>query len=116
MKFMAQILALLGGGDAGGTKDPFNVYTTKLLEVVKDLLTPIFAVLATVGVVWAIVLGVQYMKAESTDKKEEAKKRMVNVIVGTVIMLVMVMILLLVTSGNNLQTLVNWVSGSSTGK
>ena len=114
MKFMAQILALLGGGET--SSNPFDTYTGKLLEVVKDLLTPIFAVLATVGVVWAIVLGVQYMKAESTDKKEEAKKRMVNVIVGTVIMLVMVMILLLVSSGNNLKAIVDWVSGSSTGK
>lgn len=107
MKYLANILALLGDS----TK-PFDVYTEKLLTVVKDLLTPIFAVLATVGVVWAIVLGVQYMKAESTDKKEEAKKRMVNVIVGTVIMLVMVMILLLVATPDNLKILVEWVGGS----
>lgn len=101
MKYLANVVSLLG--------EVFNDYTEKLLQLVTDLLTPIFAVLAVVGIVWAIILGVQYMKAESTDKKEEAKKKMVNVIVGTVIMLVMVIILIMVA--NNIDAIVSWIKG-----
>ena len=108
MKYLANIVSLLGSD----TENPFDDYTAKLLQLVTDLLTPIFAVLATVGIVWAIVLGVQYMKAESTDKKEEAKKRMVNVIVGTVIMLVLVIILIMVA--NNIDSIVGWINSSAT--
>jgi len=108
MKYLANIVSLLAE-----TTNPFNDYTAKLLKLVTDLLTPIFAVLATVGIVWAIVLGVQYMKAESTDKKEEAKKRMINVIVGTAIMLVMVIILIMIAQPKNLNAIVDWLKGEA---
>ena len=116
-RYLANILAFIGGGAGSttggstGVTDPFTVYTQKLSDIIKMLLTPIFSVLATVGIVWVIVLSVNYMKAESTDKKEEAKKRIINVVIGTVIMIVMVVLMLLVTSGNNLTNLITWITG-----
>ena len=109
MKYLANVVSLLGSAPEWTTQ-----YTDKLLNLVTSLLTPIFAVLAVVGIVWAIILGVQYMKAESTDKKEEAKKKMVNVIVGTVIMLVMVIILIMVA--NNISAIVSWITSEGGGK
>ncbi len=110
-RYLANILAFIG--EPGTGNEPFSEYTKKLAEIVQMLLTPIFSVLATVGIVWIIVLSVNYMKAESTDKKEEAKKRIINVVVGTVIMIVMVVLMLLLSQEGNMQTLVNWITGKS---
>ena len=114
-RYLANILAFIGSGSGkpGTGKEPFSEYTEKLAKIVQTLLTPIFSVLATIGIVWIIVLSVNYMKAESTDKKEEAKKRIINVVVGTVIMIVMVVLMLLLSQKDNMQTLGNWITGKS---
>ncbi len=110
-KYLANILSLIGSGSGAADTSVFNTYTEKLMSLVTGLLTPIFAVLATVGIVWIIVLSVNYMKAESTDKKEEAKKRIINVVIGTVIMIVMVILLLLVA--NNIDAIVGFITSNA---
>lgn len=59
-----------------------------ILEVLDSLLVPVIIILGVAGMIYAIVIGVQYAKAESSDKREEAKKRLINAVIGVVIMLV----------------------------
>jgi len=59
-----------------------------ILEILDGLLIPVIILLGVAGSVYAIVLGVQYAKAESADKRDEAKKRLINAVIGVVIMLV----------------------------
>lgn len=80
-----------------------------LQTIVLSILWPILFVLSVVGILYVVTLGVQYAKAESTDKREAAKSRMVNAIVGIVIMLVLIIVMLLIA--NNLGLIINWVSG-----
>jgi cell division protein FtsW (lipid II flippase) len=49
--------------------------------------------LGLVGAVWVIVLGIQYGKAESDDVKTEAKKKLINTIVGVCIGLLIMIVL-----------------------
>ena len=63
-----------------------TVYTT-----IMTVLVPILAVVAAAGIIWAIVLGVQMARAESTDKREEAKKRLIGLVVGIVILVVLIL-------------------------
>jgi len=51
-------------------------------KVVQSIVPVLFAIIALVGVIYGIFLGVQYAKAEDTQKREEAKKRLVNAIIG----------------------------------
>lgn len=62
-----------------------TIYTT-----IMTVLIPILAIVAAAGIVWAIVLGVQMARADSTDKREEAKKRLIGLIVGIVILVVLI--------------------------
>ncbi len=69
-----------------------------ILDLLDSLLVPILIILGTAGSIYVIILGVQYSKAETSDKREEAKKRMINAVIGIVVMLVLLILLYLFTS------------------
>ena len=80
-------------------------------EIIDAVLWPAIAIILTIGIVYVIILGVNYAKAETSDKKEEAKKRIINAVVGVVIMLALIIILKVVVA--NLTDIEAWVNGFS---
>ena len=62
----------------------------KVSEILKTIVGPCFTVLASLGVIYMVVLGVQYAKSESDEKRSDIKKRIVNLAIGVVIMIVMI--------------------------
>ncbi len=97
-KLMSAMIGFLGSGsapsDALSDSPSWLVQTFAIVwKVIDDILWPAFAIIATLGIVYAIVLGVNYAKAETSDKKEEAKKRIINAVVGVVVMLALIVIL-----------------------
>lgn len=83
----------------------------KIVGPIDDLLdvmiVPLLILIGSAGLIYSIVLGVNYSKAENPDKREEAKKRLVNTIVGFVILLVLLVLLRLFT--NNAEAISDWV-------
>lgn len=61
-----------------------------IYNAIMTILIPILAIVAAAGIVWAIVLGVQMARADSTEKREEAKKRLIGLVVGIVILVVLI--------------------------
>ena len=55
------------------------------------------------------VLGINFSKAESADKREEAKKRMINAIIGIVVTLLFLILVKLFTA--NAGEIVKFVNG-----
>ncbi len=51
-------------------------------DILKGIAGPILSMLGSAGVIYAIVLGVQYAKAEDDGKRTEIKKRAINTIWG----------------------------------
>ena len=98
-KLMSAMVGFLGSGGASPSAPSVSKATwiqqtfAIVWKVIDEILWPAFAIIATVGIVYAIVLGVNYAKAETSDKKEEAKKRIINAVVGVVIMLALIVIL-----------------------
>lgn len=77
----------------GNTIDESNAewgWVVKISNAIQTILAPILAVLAAAGVIWAIVLGVQMARADSTDKREEVKKRLIGLVIGIAILVVLV--------------------------
>lgn len=69
-------------------------WVRQIVEAVKTILVPVLAIVAAAGIVWAIVLGVQMARADSTDKREECKKRLIGLIVGIVVLVVVMLFFL----------------------
>ena len=90
---------------AGG--DWVNDIVTTMKDIVDKIMWPTIAIILTLGIVYVIILGVNYAKAETSDKKEEAKKRIINAVVGVVIMLALIAILRVVI--DNMDGIVSWV-------
>ena len=68
---------------------------TKIMGIVMPI---IFAVVTVLGVAYAVVLGVNYAKAEDNEKREEAKKRLVGAIIGFGIAIVVAAVLWILAS------------------
>ncbi|MCI6542206.1 MAG: pilin [Firmicutes bacterium] len=57
---------------------------------IMTILVPLLAIVAAAGIIWAIVLGVNMARADSTEKREEAKKRLIGLVIGIVILVVLI--------------------------
>ena len=64
-----------------------------ILEAINLILGPILILVATAGSIYAVILGVNMAKAETADKREEAKKRIINAVLALVITIVLILLL-----------------------
>ena len=65
----------------------------KVVDAIDTVMWPILIVAVAAGTIYAIVLGVNMARADSTEKREEAKKRVINVLVGMVIIVALILLL-----------------------
>lgn len=68
-----------------------NSVSTFVVDTINSILTPILSIVGAAGLIWAIVLGVQMARADSTEKREECKKRLIGLVVGIVIMVALIL-------------------------
>ena len=81
-----------------------------IFSILEWLLPVIMIVLGIAGIVFAIVLGVNYAKAENAEQKDEAKKRLIGAVVGiliTIIALVLIFVFI-----KNAYNIFGWVKSS----
>ena len=81
---------------AGAATDPdigagAETVSNYIVATVKSIMIPILGIVSAAGMIWAIVLGVNMARADSTEKREESKKRLIGLIVGIVIMVALIL-------------------------
>lgn len=64
----------------------------KFNGIMKSIVGPVIAFIGVLAIVYAIVLGVQYAKAEDANKRKEVQGRLVGAAIGAVIILVAVVL------------------------
>ncbi|MBQ8749400.1 MAG: hypothetical protein IJZ29_02920 [Clostridia bacterium] len=64
-----------------------------ILELIDSALVPILIVLLSVATIYAVILGVNMARADSGEKREEAKKRLINFLIGAIIIIVLIAII-----------------------
>ena len=114
MKFMNALMKTYtwkkDGADVTGTRAEYLAamgfpWLEKLLGAVENIVGPILIVVGAIGVIYAIYLGVMLAKAENAEKREEAKKRIVNVLIAIAITAVLIFIMYLFSAN------VDWFMG-----
>lgn len=70
------------------------------------ILIPVMIIVGVAGIFYSIYLGVQLAKADSADKRQEAKARMINAIIGFVVIFVLVLLMYLFCA--NVEALFGW--------
>ena len=101
-------LATTPSGESG-VSTVYDKDFAPIIKILDAMLWPILILVGTAGSIYAIVLGVNFSKAESADKREEAKKRMINAIIGLVVTIILLILLKLFTA--NAETIANWING-----
>ena len=66
-------------------------WVVDIVNAIDTLLYPLLIVVGAAGTIYAVVIGVNMARADSTEKREEAKKRLINVIVGIVIIIALIL-------------------------
>lgn len=84
-----------------GLNDFYASVFKPVVDILDAMLVPILILIGTAGSIYAIILGVNFSKAESSDKREEAKKRMINAIIGLVVTILLLILLKLFTANAN---------------
>ena len=115
MNFFNKLLLAFSGlmADAGSTTNAGNntnaydqfPWLQNLVDALQKIVAPILIVIGAVGVIYAIYLGVMLAKAENAEKREEAKKRIINVLIAIAITAVLIFIMYLFSAN------VDWFMG-----
>lgn len=64
-----------------------------VMEIIQVFLPVILTLVATVGFIWCIVLGVKYAKSTDPQEHQQAKKSLINAIIGFVLIFVLMLVL-----------------------
>ena len=78
--------------------DPKWQWVNNITSAVDSVLWPLLIVVGAAGTIYAVVLGVNMARADSTEKREVAKKRLINVIIGIAITIALILFFKLLTS------------------
>ena len=68
-------------------KDTLVELSNQIHDILSTIVGPILIALGGAGAIYIVVLGVQFAKSESEEKRAEAKKRMINLAIGVVLIL-----------------------------
>lgn len=75
---------------ADTANDAFKSWSDRVWEAVNRILVPILVVACAVGIIYAIVIGIQMMKADNKEKREENKARLINIAISIVAIAVLI--------------------------
>lgn len=75
-------------------------------QLLDEFLLPFIIAIGTLGAVYGLYLGINYSRSEG-DARGEAKKRIINFIIGLVS--VLVLIILLIVYKNSAEDFITWI-------
>ena len=77
-------------------------WQTKVTSAVEKILVPILVIACSIGMVWAIVVGIKMIKADDKSKRDEAKATLINIAISIVATAVLIGLF---------YALMNWLEG-----
>lgn len=108
---LTKFMSMLGEGDGGDSYKTKGWYTDiikPIADAMNMILGPILILLGSAGAIYAIVLGVNLSRAESSDKREEAKKRLINFVIGIVAAFILLVLLKLLVE--HIDAVISWIT------
>lgn len=61
-----------------------------LIQAVLNFVNPILIVASVAGIIYAIWVGIKFVKADEKNEREEAKQKLIMVIVGIVVVILLI--------------------------
>lgn len=90
------------------TTNPFATAVVPIVSLLNMILAPAIALVAALGAIWCVLLGVKLAKADEPQEKEKAKNALKNAIVGYLLIFILIVVLRL-----SLNPMMDWVESST---
>ena len=73
----------------------FNEVAKPIIELLNSLLAPLLGIVGAAGMLYCVILGVKYAKAEEPQDREKAKGALKNAVIGFVLIFILILALYL---------------------
>ena len=93
-----------------GANPDFSGAATPVVTLINNLLGPIISVVAALGAIYCVFLGVKLAKAEEPQEREKAKMALKNAIIGFFLIFVLIVVMRIM-----LPQLIGWVNANKGG-
>ena len=67
-----------------------DTWQKKVSTAVTNILIPLLVIACSIGVIWAVVLGIKMMKADNKEQREENKAKLINIAISIVAVAVLI--------------------------
>ena len=71
-------------------KDTAETWQGKIVNAVDAILVPLLIIACSVGMIWAVVVGIKMMKADDKSAREENKAKLINIAISIVAIAVLI--------------------------
>lgn len=88
----------------------FSNVVNPVVSLINSFLKPMLALVAAVGTLYCVLLGVNFARAEEPQEREKAKTHLKNAIIGFVLIFVLIVVMNL-----SMAPLQEWVNSSTNG-
>ncbi len=88
--------------------NPFESAAVPVMNLLNMILGPAIAIVAALGAVWCVILGVKLAKADEPQEKEKAKGSLRNAIIGYLLIFILIVVLRL-----SIKPMIDWVNDAS---
>ena len=68
-------------------------FLAPILRLIDSFMLPLIIIILAAGTIYAVILGVNMARADSSEARDAAKKRLINVIVGFAIIIVLLVVI-----------------------
>ncbi len=90
------------------SSNPFSEAAVPIIQLINMALGPALGIVAALGAIWCVILGVKLAKADEPQEKEKAKSSLRNAVIGYLLIFILIVVLRL-----SLKPMINWVNESS---
>ena len=93
---MARVSMLLE--DKPGWQEGIDQVQGTLETIFRYIISPVIAVVAALGAVYAIFIGVKMARADNAEQRDEMKKKLIWIVIGVVVMIALIILFNLLPS------------------
>ena len=79
-----------------------KTWQDKVVNAVSTILVPLLVIACSIGMVWAIIVGIKMIKADEKSKRDENKQQLINIAISLVATAVLIGLF---------YGLMNWIKG-----
>lgn len=90
--------------------NPFTSVAQPIINLINMLMGPALGIVAALGAIYCIFLGVKLAKAEEQQDREKAKNSLKNAIIGFILIFVLIMAL-----NVGMGSMTKWVNSNTSG-